>query len=108
MSATHAHSGHGHGHSHGHGGLAGNRGVLLLAASGWIIVEGVRRLDEPHAIEGGGVALVAAVALVVNVGSSVLLGRARGESLNIKGAYTHMVYDAIASAGVLVSGLAIL
>src|SRR5436190_10277142 len=49
--------------------------VLLLAAAGWIIVEAIHRLQNSgeHSVNGGGVVVVAAAGLVVNIVSSVLL-----------------------------------
>jgi len=50
--------------------------VLLLVAAVWIIVEAVRRLGSPAAVEGAGLLAVAAAGLAVNVVSAVPLWRA--------------------------------
>ena len=82
--------------------------LILLVASGWIVFEAVRRFGTPTHVEGGGMLAVAAVGLVVNVASAVLLARASGRSMNMRGAYLHMVVDAVGSVGAIVAGIAIL
>lgn len=82
-------------------------GFLLLASAGWIVYEAIARLGEPVEVQGGGMFLVAFLGLLVNVGSAVLLARARGRSLNMQGAFVHMVVDAAGSAGAMAAALAI-
>lgn len=82
--------------------------VLLLASTGWILVEAARRVGEAHTIEGGPVLVVATLGLLVNIGSAVALARVRGDNLNIEGAYVHMLADAAGSVGVMVAGGAVL
>lgn len=83
-------------------------GVLLLATAGWILFEAARRIGDPPEVAGGGVLVVATLGLAVNVGSAVLLARASGESLNMRGAYAHMMADAAGSVGVIVAALAVI
>jgi cobalt-zinc-cadmium efflux system protein len=83
-------------------------GVLLLVTAGWIMLEAWRRIGSPHDVDGGGLLLVASVGLLVNLGSAVILGRSRGESLNMRGAYLHMLADAAGSVGAIAAGLAVL
>jgi cobalt-zinc-cadmium efflux system protein len=80
-------------------------GIVLLGAAAWLLFASVRRLDEPIVVEGAGLLAVAAMGLLVNVGSAILLARSRGNSLNMRGAYLHMVLDAAGSVGALVAGL---
>ena len=82
-------------------------GVLLLATAGWILFEAIRRLGDPPAVAGGGLLLVATLGLAVNIGSAVLLARARGKSLNMRAAYAHMLADAAGSVGAIVAGLGV-
>src|SRR4051794_29114644 len=83
-------------------------GLVLVAASGWIIYEAVHRLGNEADVAGGGLLLVATVGLAVNLVSAVLLARVRGDSLNMHGAFTHMVADAAGSVGAIVAGIAVL
>lgn len=82
--------------------------VTLVAAVIWIRVEGFRRLIEPEPIAARGVLLIAVLGLVVNVVSAMLLARARGKSLNMRGAFVHMVADAAGSVAVIVAAVAVL
>ena len=81
--------------------------LLLLGSAVWIVIESVRRLADPHDVEGLGVLIVAVVGLVVNAGSAVALSRVGG-SMATRAAFVHLVGDAAGSAGVLVAATAIL
>lgn len=83
-------------------------GLTLLAASGWIVFEALRRIGDPSDVQGAGVLVVGTIGLVVNVVSAIVLARATGRSLNMRGALVHMVTDAIGSGGTIVAALAIL
>jgi cobalt-zinc-cadmium efflux system protein len=82
--------------------------LLLLVACGAIALEAVRRFGSPTPIEGGFVAAVAAVGIVINAVTAWLFMRDRKRDLNVRGAYLHMVADAAVSLGVVVSGLLIM
>lgn len=83
-------------------------GIILVAVAGWIAYEAVGRWSNPQPIRGAGVFAVAALGLLVNVGSAVLLARARGDSLNMRGAFLHMAADAAGSVAALAAGIAAL
>ncbi|MDB4883651.1 MAG: cation diffusion facilitator family transporter, partial [Gemmatimonadetes bacterium] len=83
-----------------------NSGILLIAV-GAIAVEAVDRLQRPEPIAGGIVSAVAALGIVINLGTAFAFMRGRHADLNIRGAFLHMLGDAAASAGVLVAGLVI-
>jgi cobalt-zinc-cadmium efflux system protein len=87
------------------GGLA--NGLLIIAAALWIFVEAFGRLGDPPDVAGAGLLAVATVGLAVNVGSAVVLARARGRDLNMRGAYVHMLADAAGSVGVIIAGIGI-
>lgn len=82
-------------------------GVLLLATAGWILFEAAERIGSPPEVAGPGLLIVSALGLAVNVGSAVLLARASGRSLNMRGAYAHMVADAAGSVGAMTAGAAV-
>jgi cobalt-zinc-cadmium efflux system protein len=77
--------------------------VLLLVAMGALAAEAVGRLQAPEPTQGATVMVVAAIGIVVNIGTALLFMRG-GEDINIRGAYLHMASDALVSAGVVVVG----
>ena len=82
-------------------------GLTLVVVAGWIVFEAVRRVGEPADVVGGGLLVVALLGLGVNVGSAVLLARAQGRSLNMRGAFIHMVADAAGSVAAVSAGVAV-
>jgi cobalt-zinc-cadmium efflux system protein len=80
---------------------------LLLAAGVWILVEGVDRWREPVDVVGGGLAAVATLGLVVNLGSALVVHHAEGESLNMRASFVHLATDAAGSLAALLAGVAI-
>ena len=81
--------------------------LFLLVAVGAIGAEAVRRLFHPSPTEGGTVATVAAIGILVNGATALLFARGREHDINIRGAYLHMAADAAVSAAVLFAGLMI-
>jgi cobalt-zinc-cadmium efflux system protein len=86
-------------------------GATLLVLGVLVVVEGVRRLFEPPDVDGGVVLAVALVGVAVNLVATWVLSSANRTSLNVEGAYRHLVTDlaafiatAIAGAVVLVTG----
>lgn len=80
--------------------------VLTLAVAAGVIVYGaVDRLLHPQAVQGGMVALIAALGVAGNGYSAVLLHRDSKNNLNIRAAFLHMVGDALTSVAVLVNGV---
>ena len=75
--------------------------------TGGIAWEAVGRLSHPVAVAGGIVAWVAAAGILVNGGTALLFARGRERDLNVRSAFLHMAADALVTAGVVVTGLAI-
>lgn len=82
--------------------------LLLLVGVGAIAFEAVRRISAPAPVEGGVVAWVAGVGILINGFTAWLFMAGRKEDLNVRGAFLHMVADAAVSVGVMISGLVIL
>jgi cobalt-zinc-cadmium efflux system protein len=82
-------------------------GGLVLFAVGGVVWEAVQRLADPQPVDGGLVAIVAAVGVVINGASALLFAKGRAHDLNMRGAYLHLVADAAVSAGVVVAGIAV-
>lgn len=83
-------------------------GITLLAVAGWIIYEAIHRIGQPVSVQGGGMLVVAFLGLLVNLGSALMLARARGRSINMKGAFMHMAVDAAGSVATIVAAISII
>ncbi len=81
------------------------KGCLLLVTAFIAFFQALRLLLDPQEIEGGLVILFGAIALVVNLISALWLKEDACCSLNAKGTYACMVYDAVGSAAVVASGV---
>ena len=82
--------------------------MLLLLATGGIVWEAIRRLQEPAPVASATVIGVAAAGVVVNLATALMFLRGREHDLNIRGAFLHMAADALVSVGVIAAGVAML
>lgn len=81
--------------------------VLLLVAVGAIALEAVQRLIEPAPVAGGMMIVVAFAGILVNGFTAWLFSSGGERDVNIRGAYLHMMADAVVSLGVVVAGVAV-
>jgi cobalt-zinc-cadmium efflux system protein len=86
---------------------AGN-GITLLVVSGLVAFEAIRRLIEPPAVEGGPVLIVALIGVGVNIVAAWILAKANRSSLNVEGAYQHILTDLYGLIGTVIAGIVIL
>jgi len=82
-------------------------GAALLLISGWIIWEAVLRLRAPEPIASGIMLGVAVGGLAVNVAAAWILRPGEEESLNVRGAYLHVLGDLLGSVGTIVAALVV-
>jgi cobalt-zinc-cadmium efflux system protein len=80
-------------------------GSALLALSLWIIWEAVARLRAPEPLGSGLMLGVALAGLVINVASAWVLHPAHQHSINIRGAYLHVLGDLLGSVGTVAAAL---
>lgn len=78
--------------------------TALLIVTGGIAGEALRRLFEPGVVAGPTVMAVAAVGIVINGATAALFASGRKGDINIRGAFLHMLSDALVSAGVVAAG----
>jgi len=83
-------------------------GATLLVLGLLIVIEGVRRLFDPPAVEGGIVLAVAILGIVVNLIATWTLSKANRTSLNVEGAFQHILTDLAAFVFTAIAGLVIL
>lgn len=83
-------------------------GITLLVVSGVILVESVRRLIVRPDVSGGPMVITALVGCAVNLVAARLMARADRRSLNVDGAYRHVLTDLYGFAATAVAGALIL
>lgn len=81
--------------------------LLLCVAVGAILVEAIKKLIHPEAVDGGAIAWVAAAGVIVNGVTAWLFMKDKGHDMNVKAAFLHMAADTLVSVGVVVSGIII-
>jgi cobalt-zinc-cadmium efflux system protein len=79
--------------------------VILLVAVGSIGYESIHRFVAPRPVQASIVIYVAAIGILINLISALLFFRDREKDLNLKGAYLHLMLDALVSVGVVVAGI---
>jgi len=82
-------------------------GVVLIVLSGYICYEAYQRLCSPAEIKSGLMIVVALAGLLVNLAGFFILRASSEQSLNVRGAFLHVVGDLLSSAAVVAGGLAI-
>lgn len=82
-------------------------GVTLLFVALIIFYEAYKRLVSPPEVKGLGTMIVAFIGFIVNIIVAAWLKAHTHEDLNIRSAYLHIVWDAVASVGVIISGVII-
>jgi cobalt-zinc-cadmium efflux system protein len=86
-------------------------GITLLVLSAVLAFESIRRLVDPPEVAGGPVLVTALVGIAVNIAAAWSISKANRTSLNVEGAFQHILTDlygfiatAIAGAVVLATG----
>jgi len=81
--------------------------VILLVSIGILGYEAVLRLQHPQPVEGGVVAWVSGLGIIINGLSAFLFFKHKDDELNAKGAYLHLLSDMLVSIGVVIAGIII-
>ncbi|OIP89171.1 MAG: hypothetical protein AUK55_14920 [Syntrophobacteraceae bacterium CG2_30_61_12] len=82
--------------------------VLLVGAVLFIVYHAVHRFQHPQPVSGVLVVGIAAIGVVGNGLSALLLHRDADHSLNVRGAFLHMMGDLLTSVAVLINGLVLI
>ncbi|MEV4381956.1 cation diffusion facilitator family transporter [Streptosporangium sp. NPDC049644] len=82
-------------------------GATLLLLVAYFAYEGVHRLLEPSEVIGPLVFVTALIGVLVNAVATWLLSRANRESLNVEGAYQHILNDMYAFIATAIAGLVV-
>ncbi len=82
-------------------------GATLVLITGFIFAEAWRRFAVPQQIDAPWMLVIAVLGLLANAGSAwVLLAHAK-DSVNIQGAFLHLIGDALGSVGAIAAGVVI-
>jgi cobalt-zinc-cadmium efflux system protein len=87
---------------------AAANGITLLVVSGIIAFEAIRRLIHPPPVDGGPVLVVAIIGVGVNILAAWSLTKANRSSLNIEGAFKHILTDLYGFIGTVIAGIVII
>jgi len=83
-------------------------GLTLWLVVGIIFHEAYRRLLDPPEVQSMGMLVIALLGLMVNVIAGVILYGSQEQSLNLHGAFLHILGDTIGSVGTVLAGLVML
>jgi cobalt-zinc-cadmium efflux system protein len=83
------------------------QGVGLVVVAILVAVEAVARFDALRPIEGAAMSAIATGGLLVNLAALAVLGDGHAHSLNLRGAWLHVLSDAVGSVGALLAGLCV-
>lgn len=82
--------------------------LILILIAIWLAVEAVMRFFEPVPVVGQIMFVLAGIALVIDIGTALLIRKEAKTNQNMRAAYLHNIADAISSVGVMVAGFCIL
>jgi cobalt-zinc-cadmium efflux system protein len=86
---------------------AAANGLALIVVSALVTYDAIVRLVHPGPVRGGVLIVVASVGVVVNMVATLTMARANRRSLNIEGAYRHILTDLYGFIGTLIAGIVI-
>ncbi len=79
-------------------------GLLLVGVAVYIVTEAAERIQSPQPILGGPMLVIASGGLVVNLVGLWVLSEGRHHNLNVRGAWLHVLSDALGSIGAIAAG----
>jgi cobalt-zinc-cadmium efflux system protein len=80
------------------------QGAALLAVAILVVIEALGRLSAPPVVLGPGMLAIATGGLAVNLLGLAILNAGRRDSLNVRGAWLHVLSDAVGSIGAIAAG----
>lgn len=83
-------------------------GATLFALALLIAFEGIQRLFDPPETDGAIVLVVALIGVAVNLAATLVLAGADRRSLNVEGAFQHVLTDLVAFIATAIAGAVIL
>ena len=82
-------------------------GLTLVVVSALVTIEAIERLVHPETVHGWVLIIVAAIGVGVNLVATMTMSRADRRSLNVEGAYRHVLTDLYGFIGTVIAGIVI-
>lgn len=76
-------------------------GLTLWLIVAWIVYEAIRRFFHPPVVQAPMMLVTAVIGLAANLGCAWLLRPSQAQNLNLRGAYLHVLLDAVGSVSVI-------
>ncbi|HET6985716.1 MAG TPA: cation diffusion facilitator family transporter [Kribbella sp.] len=83
-------------------------GITLLLLAAYFVYEAISRMIHPPDVKGGLVLITGLVGIVVNLFATWLISKANRSSLNVEGAFQHILNDLFAFIATAIAGLVVL
>jgi cobalt-zinc-cadmium efflux system protein len=83
---------------------AGANATTLLGISLYIFWEAYQRMSQPPEVASGPMLVVAFAGLVANIAAAFVLHGGSGDSINMRGAFLHVLSDLLGSVGAIIAG----
>ena len=81
--------------------------AMLVTFTLFVFLEAYERLRTPREVSTTAMLITAAIAMLVNGSTALSIRHESREDVNIRGAFVHMIGDAVSSAGIIVAALLI-
>ncbi len=81
--------------------------ILLIYIVINISIEAIERLNSTPEVIGNAIIITALIGIIINAASAFLFFEKQKDDINIKGAFLHLMVDAVVSLGVVISGVII-
>jgi cobalt-zinc-cadmium efflux system protein len=82
--------------------------AILLVSLGAIGYEAINRLAHPEPVPGKWISIIAGIGIFINALTAMLFMRNKDSELNARGAFLHLLSDAVVSAGLVIGGIIII
>ncbi|GAA1582120.1 cation diffusion facilitator family transporter [Kribbella karoonensis] len=83
-------------------------GITLLLLAAYFVYEAINRLIHPPEVQGALVLITGLAGIVVNLLATWLISKANRTSLNVEGAFQHILNDLFAFVATAIAGLVVL
>ncbi|MBN1903481.1 MAG: cation transporter [Deltaproteobacteria bacterium] len=83
-------------------------GATLVLIVGFIFYKAWQRIGVAREIDGPVMMVIALLGLIANIASAVILAKGNEKNVNVRGAFLHMIADALGSVGAILAGIIII